>query len=186
MCGVIILFLFAPFLPYSEEITALVWLLLFSLIPYAFHTEWIFWETGLSDLTKYKSGSSNRFCSNSIWYSTPDDLKKLPIYYGLSVGLASLLLWTVSMYKRYLVISPPPDPDLFGRIYSILRESLQLGIGWVGSQIIILFPPLIFALLYSEAFVGWYGVALRIIMLFMVCRPYICAIITPKSGKWLG
>ena len=73
--------------------------------------------------------------------------------------------------------------DLFGRIYSILRESLQLGIGWVGSQIIILFPPLIFALLYSEAFVGWYGAALRIIMLFMVLDRIFVQLLLPNLAN---
>ena len=186
ICAMIILFLFAPFLPYSEEINTLVWLLLFSLIPYALHTEWIFsGKQEFLTLQSIKAAQATVFFALILYgIQRADDLEKLPMYYGLSVGLASLLLWTVSMYKRYLVISPSAlTLDLIERIYSILKESLQLGIGWVGSQIIILFPPLIFALFYSDAFVGWYGAALRIIMLYMVLDRIFVQLLLPNLAN---
>ena len=183
ICAMIILFLFAPFLPYSEETNTLVWLLLFSLIPYALHTEWIFsGKQEFLTLQSIKAAQATVFFALILYgIQRADDLEKLPVYYGLSVGLASFLLWTVSMYKRYLVISPSAlTLDLIERIYSILKESLQLGIGWVGSQIILLFPPLIFALFYSDAFVGWYGAALRIIMLYMVLDRIFVQLLLPN------
>ena len=82
VCAMIILFLFAPFLPYSEEITALVWLLLFSLIPYAFHTEWIF--SGKQDfltLQSIKAAQAIVFFALIVYgIQRADDLKKLPIF----------------------------------------------------------------------------------------------------------
>ena len=188
VCAIIILFFLAPFLPYSEDIDTLVWLLLFSLIPYALHTEWIF-----SGKQKFLTLQSIKAAQAIVFFvlilygiQRADDLEKLPVYYGLSVSLASLLLWIVSIYKRYLVFSKSfLSSSLIPSIFSLLKESLQLGIGWVGSQIILLFPPLIFALVYSDTFVGWYGAALRIIMLYMVIDRIFVQLLLPNlANEW--
>ena len=129
------LFLFAPFLPYSEETNTLVWLLLFSLIPYALHTEWIFsGKQEFLTLQSIKAAQATVFFALILYgIQRADDLEKLPVYYGLSVGLASFLLWTVSMYKRYLVISHSAlTLDLIERIYSILKESTTRN--WLGGE----------------------------------------------------
>ena len=182
----IILFIISPFLPYSEDINALIWLLLFSLIPYALHTEWLF--SGKQDflsLQGIKALQATVFFGFIVYgIQQADDLEKLPVYYGISVGITSLLLWVISVHKRHLVFSNHTVTKIsITSLVSLIKESLQLGVGWVSSQVILLFPPLIFALVYSESFVGWYGAALRIIMLYMVLDRIFVQLLLPNLSK---
>lgn len=178
---VVMVLIISPALDYKTEIWEISQILMLSLIPYAFHLEWLFsGKQAFGTLQTVKALQASVFfllvvfgLSNSLM------IELTAYYYGVAVTISSIVLWFIAFRKGYIQWHYPS----LHSIRNILSQSLQLGVGWLATQVIILFPPLVFAYFYSEEFVGLFGAALRIVLLVMIIDRVLVQILLPNLSR---
>lgn len=170
-----------PRLPYTPDIVSISQILLLSLVPYAFHLEWMF-----SGKQEFATLQIVKVLQASIFFflvifglSNTLQIERAAYFYGIAITISAILLWIIAFRKHYIKWQYPT----INSILSILSQSIQLGLGWLATQVIILFPPLVFAYFYTEAFVGLFGAALRILLIVMMIDRVLVQILLPNLSK---
>ncbi|REL38270.1 hypothetical protein DYD21_06595 [Rhodohalobacter sp. SW132] len=163
----------------QPQLRLLILLFLLSLLPQSLRVDWYYkgvqefhWVT----LSNWVQGVIY-LCGLLLIVST-DDLLLVPWIYSLSILLGALVL--LFTYKGKNSFISKPRVVKWGED---LRNSFFLGAGHFFSQSIILLPPLVIGYFFTELQVGYYGVALKLILAAMIIDHVLNTLLLPNLTK---
>lgn len=170
--GLIIWFVMAN----QPQLRSLILLFILSLLPQSLNIDWYFkgvqkfqWVT----LASWTQGAI--YLTGLIIIVSADDLLAVPVIYSLSVFAGALV--TIFSYSDQISLIKRPDFSLWKLD---IKSGFYLGIGHFFAQTVILIPPLVIGYFFTELQVGYYGVALKLILAAMLADHVINTLLLPN------
>lgn len=158
---------------------SLILLFILSLLPQSLKIDWYYkgvqkfqWVT----LASWIQGLI--YLGGLILMVSADDLLLVPLIYSASI-LAGALTMILS-YRSQASLSQRPD---FSKWKSDIKTSYYLGAGHFLSQSIILLPPLVIGSFFNELQVGYYGVAIKLILMIMLADHVFNTLLLPNLTR---
>ncbi len=160
----------------QPQLRFLILLFILSLLPQSLNIDWYFkgvqkfqWVT----LASWTQGAL--YLTGLILIVSSDDLLTVPVIYSLSILAGALV--TILSYRGKKSLFKMPDFTLWK---SDIQSGFYLGIGHFFAQSIILIPPLVIGYFFTELQVGYYGVALKLILAAMLADHVINTLLLPN------
>lgn len=160
----------------QPQLRYLIILFILSLLPQSLNIDWYFkgvqkfkWVT----LASWTQGAL--YLAGLILIVSSDDLLAVPVIYSLAILAGSLV--TIFSYSGHTSLFKLPDFTLWK---SDIKTGFYLGIGHFFAQSVILIPPLVIGYYFTELQVGYYGVALKLILAAMLVDHVINTLLLPN------
>jgi len=160
----------------------IIQLFLLSLIPQSLLLDWYFNGTG-----NYKWITLSRLAQSFIYlvfvllFVGESNLLRVPIFYWISVSLSAIILFA-ALPSLSIIQGRYPN---FSKVSEIIISGLPLGLGNLFSQIVIFMPPLVIGFYFGIREAGFYGVAFKIILLFIIIDRFLIKQLLPDiSVLW--
>jgi len=166
-------------LAHEPTLRILIVLFIFSLLPRALQIDWYYkgvqefrWVT----LASWIQGAT--YLGALLLLVSADDLLLVPLIYCASLLAGALTLILCYRGEHSLTRSPEVSkwPD-------DIRSSFFLGLGHFMAQTIILLPPIAIGYYFSEAQIGFYGVAFKLILVVMLADRAFNTLLLPNLTK---
>ncbi|NBC27153.1 MAG: oligosaccharide flippase family protein [Bacteroidetes bacterium] len=163
----------------QPELRNLILLFILSLLPQALNIDWYY-----KGIQKFERITLAHWVQGSIYLLgllllvSARDLLTVPMIYSFSL-LAGAFTMILS-YRGKTPLSRWPDTRHW---LSDITSSFYLGAGHFLAQSVILLPPLIIGSFFSELQVGFYGVALKLILAAMLVDHIINTLMLPNLTK---
>jgi polysaccharide transporter, PST family len=167
----------------SPSTGLVIQLFLLSLIPQSISLEWYF-----NGSQNYKWITFSRLTQAIAYllliflFIQESDLLLVPFFFLISSLLSVSLLFIVMPVKHKLKGYWPR----YYRLRELIFTSLPLGLGSLFSQIVIFMPPLVIGYYFGFFEAGLFGVAFKIILLFIFIDRFLIRFLLPDlSNQWL-
>ncbi len=184
--GILVLFLVSTLIwgtHFEARSTGLViQLFLLSLIPQSISLEWYF-----NGSHNYKWITFSRLAQALMYllliylFIQETDLLQVPIFFLLSALMSVSILFAVMPVKEKLKGFWPR----YYKVREMIITSLPLGLGSLFSQIVIFMPPLVIGYYFGFFEAGLFGVAFKIILLFIFIDRFLIRFLLPDlTNQW--
>lgn len=179
----LVITLVLPFTSLSQNEQTLVQRFSFSLIPYAFLSEWFFngrqqfWVVALS-----RSVFGGVYFLLILWLvHSPKDLLTVPVSYAIGIGVASLVLFPLTISADAFKL-PTRGWTTFKEL---LNSSFSIGIGDFFGQLMQFAPPLLIGFFLGKLYAGLYGAAFKVIIIGMLIDRVFTKLLLPNfTAQW--
>jgi len=175
MAGIIIWFALRD----EPLLRILILLFILSLIPQSLKIDWYY--KGIQEFQRVTLASWIQgliYLGGLILLVSADDLLLVPVIYSLSI-LCGAITMLVS-YRGHASLLSQPD---ISQWKSDIKISCYLGAGHFLSQSIILLPPLAIGYFFTDLHVGYYGVALKLILVAMLADHIFNTLLLPNLTR---
>lgn len=185
---------------HESETRIITSLFMLSIFAFTFLIEWVFLaERRVLPLVISRIISSGTYFLLIQAITNKNFIYSVPQYYATSVMFASLILCGVqgiNFYKKSKVkkttepettqINSTTKANFRVRFYTILKNSVPIGLGGIFAQGIQLYPPLALGYFTSKEAAGYFGMASKIAFLLLVFDRIFAQIFIPAlSKKWI-
>lgn len=155
-------------------------LFLLSLIPQALLLDWYFNGTGnYKWITLSRLVQSVAYLLLVLFFVGETNLLRVPVFYLISVCLSAIILFTALPSLSILKGRYPA----FSEAREIIISGLPLGLGSLFSQVVIFMPPLVIGFYFGIREAGLYGVAFKIILLFIFIDRFLIKQLLPDISE---
>lgn len=155
-------------------------LFLLSLIPQALLLDWYFNGTGnYKWITLSRLAQSVAYLLLVLLFVGETNLLRVPVFYLISVCLSAIILFTALPSLSILQGRYPA----FSEAREIIISGLPLGLGSLFSQVVIFMPPLVIGFYFGIREAGLYGVAFKIILLFIIVDRFLIKQLLPDISE---
>ncbi len=162
--------------PYTGLI---IQLFLLSLIPQAIALEWYFNGTrNYSWITLSRLAQSAAYLLMIFFFIEDSGLMMVPVYYLIAAMIATSILFAVMPVRDKLKGDWPTYP----KVREMIISALPLGLGSLFSQVVIFMPPLVIGYYFGFREAGWFGVAFKIILLFILVDRFLIRLLLPDMA----
>lgn len=158
---------------------SLILLFILSLLPQSLKIDWYY--KGVQDFQWITLASWIQgivYLGGLILLVSAEDLLLVPLIYSASI-LAGALIMILS-YRGKSSLSKRPDISQWS---TDIKTSFYLGSGHFLAQSIILLPPLLIGYYFNELQVGYYGVALKLILMAMLVDHVFTTLLFPNLTR---
>jgi O-antigen/teichoic acid export membrane protein len=166
----------------SRSTGLIIQLFLLSLIPQSISLEWYF-----NGSHKYKWITLSRLSQALVYllliylFIQDSDLLRVPVFFLISSLISVSILFSVMPIKQKLKGYWPR----YYRVREMIITALPLGLGSLFSQIVIFMPPLVIGFYFGFYEAGLFGVAFKIILLFIFIDRFLIRFLLPDlSNQW--
>lgn len=157
----------------------LVLLFLISLLPQSLQIQWYY--SGTQDfkwitLSNWIQGAV--YLGGLLAIVSSDNLYSVPVIYSASILAGAVTMLSVYRGNQSLL----RFPDISWWVADI-KSSIYLGAGHFMAQSIILLPPIVIGIFFSESDVGYYSVAFKLILVIMLADKMISTLLLANLSK---